>query len=129
MAGSAVPTDNANSAAQVITALCSLNIDPTSAAFTKNGVSVLDNLLSFYVPQSGFKYFLEDTRQNNMATIQSYYSLISYDRYLASANRFYQMDDQQNSSVTQTNPPITDADGKTRQIRPRTQPLVSTKPR
>ena len=112
MAGSAVPTDNANSAAQVITALCSLNIDPTSAAFTKNGVSVLDNLLSFYVPQSGFKYFLEDTRQNNMATIQSYYSLISYDRYLASANRFYQMDDQQNSSVTQTNPPITDADGQ-----------------
>jgi hypothetical protein len=51
---------NAESAAQVIIALCALGIDPDEdARFSKDGVSVVDELLSFAMPDGGFAHMRE----------------------------------------------------------------------
>ncbi|MDR1069048.1 MAG: terpene cyclase/mutase family protein [Clostridiales Family XIII bacterium] len=51
---------NSESAAQVIVALCAVGIDPDEdARFIKNGVSVLDVLLDFEMPDGGFAHVKE----------------------------------------------------------------------
>ena len=48
-------TESSESCAQVLTALCSLGIDPQSdSRFIKNGNTVLDNLMSFRQEDGGF---------------------------------------------------------------------------
>ena len=48
-------TESSESGAQVLTALCSLGIDPQSdSRFIKNGNTVLDNLMSFHQEDGGF---------------------------------------------------------------------------
>lgn len=48
-------TESSESGAQVLTALCSLGIDPQSdSRFIKNGNTVLDNLMSFHQEGGGF---------------------------------------------------------------------------
>lgn len=104
MAGSATPVDNANSVSQVITTLATLGISPTSPEFTKNGISALDNLLSFYVPETGFKYLQADTRTNGMATTQAYYSLTAFERSQNGKNGLFSMDDAQSTIAGAENP-------------------------
>jgi hypothetical protein len=81
------------SSVQVLTALCALGIDPlTDTRFIKNGYTVLDALLTFYVPGGGFKHVLSG-RVDSMATDQAVYGLVAYDRFLHGQNRLYDMTD------------------------------------
>lgn len=66
---------NANSCAQVLTALSDLGIDErTDGRFIKNGNTVLDGLLRYRLPDGSFSY-KEDAVYNNMATEQAFYAL------------------------------------------------------
>ena len=83
----------AESLAQVITALTTLEINPeTDSRFVKNGVSALDALSVFYVEGGGFRHDLSGDR-NMMATEQGYYALVSYYRLLQSKTSLYDMSD------------------------------------
>lgn len=84
---------NSESAAQVITALTALGIDPDNdARFVKNGASVLDSLCGFYVDGGGFRH-VSDGKLDPTATAQGYYALASYYRFAGSQTALYDMTD------------------------------------
>ena len=87
-------TVNSESCAQVIVACTALGINPhTDPRFVKNGKSVVDALLTFYVSEDpGFKH-IADGGKNGMATDQAAYALVSYVRFLDSKTSLYDMSD------------------------------------
>lgn len=84
---------NSESAAQVITALTALGIDPDNdARFVKNGASVLDSLCGFYVDGGGFRH-VSDGKLDPTATAQGYYALAAYYRFAGSQTALFDMTD------------------------------------
>lgn len=84
---------NSESAAQVITALTALGIDPDNdARFVKNGASVLDSLCGFYVDGGGFRH-VSGGKLDPTATAQGYYALAAYYRFAGSQTALYDMTD------------------------------------
>lgn len=84
---------NSESAAQVITALTALGIDPDNdARFVKNGASVLDSLCGFYVDGGGFRH-VSDGKLDPTATAQGYYALAAYYRFTGGNTALYDMTD------------------------------------
>ena len=100
-------TTNSESCAQVLTALTALKIDPlTDVRFIKNGNSVMDALLGFYVEGGGFSH-TPDGEVNGMATEQGYYALASYARMQAGKTSLYDMSDVTIGKAEEGNPPAT----------------------
>lgn len=86
-------SETSESAAQVIVALTALGIDPTTdSRFIRNGNSVLDALLAYYVDGGGFRHIATGNR-DGMATEQGYYALTAYARLLAGKTSLYDMSD------------------------------------
>ena len=81
------------STAQVLTALSALGIDAdTDSRFIKNGGSVVDALLRYYVKGGGFKHVM-DGEIDGMGTEQAYYALTAYYRFLSGKTNLYDMTD------------------------------------
>ena len=81
------------STAQVLTALSALGIDgDTDSRFVKNGSSVVDALLRYYVKGGGFKHVM-DGEIDGMGTEQAYYALTAYYRFLSGKTNLYDMTD------------------------------------
>ena len=81
------------STAQVLTALSALGIDAdTDSRFIKNGGSVVDALLRYYVNGGGFKHVM-DGEIDGMGTEQAYYALTAYYRFLSGKTNLYDMTD------------------------------------
>ena len=79
----------AETTAQVILALTSLNISPIDdSRFIKNGSSVLDGLFSFKKDSGGFCHFIGN-KEDNMASYQSMMALVSVYRMLTGEKFFY----------------------------------------
>lgn len=85
-------TDNAESVAQVIVALCSLGIDPVKDErfVTAEGKTLLDGLLAFRLPEGGFCH-TAGGGWNSMANDQSTYALVSYWRFENRLRALYDM--------------------------------------
>lgn len=94
-------SENAESTAQVLVALSSLGIDGrTDSRFVKNGKSVLDGLLYFYIPSTGmFKHVDTEKSGNQMATEQSFYALVAYQRFRNKKATLYDMTDADKACV------------------------------
>lgn len=100
-------TVNAESCAQVIVALTALGINPqTDVRFVKDGHSVLDALLTFYV-DGGFCHVMGG-KLNTMATEQGYYALVSYARLKDGKTSLYNMSDLKSSTGEGVTPPNED---------------------
>ena len=85
-------TLNSESCAQVIIALTALGIDPAKdSRFAKNGLTVLDALLSFALG-GGFRH-TADGERNDMATEQALCALTAYARLLDGKTALYDMTD------------------------------------
>ena len=85
---------NAESCAQAIVALATIGIDPqTDERFVKAGGDAVSALLGFYVPGGGFKHIATQNVPNGIATDQSVYALVAYDRFLAGENTLYDISD------------------------------------
>lgn len=85
-------TVNAESCAQVLTALASLGIDAdTDERFIKNGNSIVDAIMDLSV-ENGFAH-VKDSGYNQMATEQAYYALVSYNRVKDGKTSLYDMSD------------------------------------
>ena len=81
------------SCAQVVVALTALGIDPAAdERFVKNGLSVLDDLCSYYVEGGGFEH-VEGGGLDGMATEQGYYALAAYFRFKDGQTSLYDMSD------------------------------------
>lgn len=90
--------ESSESTAQVITALCELGIPLDDSRFVKNGHSLTDNLLSYYIPQKGFSHTLGG-EVNQMSTEQCFYALVSAKRSADNKNTLYDMTDTEDGAV------------------------------
>lgn len=85
-------TDSSESVSQAIIALASNGIDPTSAKFTKNGITLLDKLFSFYQPDGGFTHVIDPQAVSDfMATEQAQQALTAYEKFIRGEGRLYQV--------------------------------------
>lgn len=73
----------AESCAWVIVATTTWGINPdTDSRFIKNGKSVVDALLTHYLPENATFQHIVGAGSNAMATDQSCYALVAYDRFV-----------------------------------------------
>ena len=89
-------TKNSESAAQVLVALCTLNIDPkTDKRFVKeNGSWVVSNIIdNFYIPSTGGFKHVKEYGIDGMATEQGLYAMVAYSRFLNKKTSLYDMSD------------------------------------
>ncbi len=83
---------NAESTAQVITALSALGIDCAGdARFIKNGNSPLDAIQCFKLTDGSFSH-KEDDASNPSATVQTFYSMVAYLRMCEGLSPLYVQD-------------------------------------
>lgn len=114
---------NPESTCQVLTALTSLGIDPmTDERFIKNGNNLIDGLKIYHKADGSFSHE-KDKEYNENATVQTFYSLISYIRFSESKSPLYILEDE-SETITQAPPvtsdtdkePATDIDAKEEEI-------------
>lgn len=74
---------------QVIIGLTANAIDPEGEKFTKNGINLIDHLLSFHTAEGGFKHTEAEVSANGMATEQALQALIAFDLYTKGKGRLY----------------------------------------
>lgn len=80
--------------AQVLTALCALQIDPLKdGRFRKDGKNVIASLLSYQDAESGGFRHVADGDVNQMGTEQATYALVAYDRFVKKAPALYDISD------------------------------------
>ena len=71
------------SCAWAIVGLTTWGINPdTDSRFVKNGVSAVDNLLSYYVEDKAMFEHVKGDGGNHMGTDQACYALVAYDRFI-----------------------------------------------
>lgn len=85
--------ETSESTSQVLTALCALGISPENENFVKNGNSVLDNLLSFGMPNGSFMHTADGSGDAQMSTEQAFYALAAVKRFYNGENALYDMSD------------------------------------
>jgi len=84
----------AESCAWVIVATTAWGINPdTDSRFIKNGKSVVDGLLAHYVEEDAMFQHVVGGGSNAMATDQSCYALVAYDRFLNNKTALYDYSD------------------------------------
>lgn len=86
-------TANSESCVQIIVALCELGIPLDDARFVKNGHTLLDALMTYYLPGSGFQHTALGSGSNQMATEQGFYGLVAAQRAAQGKNSLYRMGD------------------------------------
>ncbi len=100
-------TTNSESVVQVIVALTELGISLDDPRFVKNGYTLLDNLMTFYIPGQGFLHTANGSGSNQMATEQAFYGLVAAWRASEGKNSLYRMDDALHISASENNRPET----------------------
>lgn len=84
--------ENTESAAQVVIALCALEIDPfADPRFVKAGETLLDALKAFRLPDGSFAHAAEGAYSES-ATAQVFLALAAYQRYLSGEGSLYLLD-------------------------------------
>ena len=86
-------TANSESVVQMIVALCELGIPLDDPRFVKNGNTMLDNLMTFYLPGNGFLHTANGSGSNQMASEQGFYGLRAAQRAAQGKNSLYRMGD------------------------------------
>lgn len=89
---SAWGNDGSESVVQVIVALCELGIGTGDKRFVKNGVTLVDKLMGYYVEGKGFEQ-KRGGGANNMATEQALYALAAVYRFENGMASLYDMSD------------------------------------
>ena len=82
--------DNIESVAQVIVALTELGIPLDDSRFVKNGKTLPDNLMTFYIKGQGFCH-IANGGSDQMATEQGFYALVAAERAQKGKNSLYSM--------------------------------------
>lgn len=84
---------NSESVVQVIVALTELGISLDDSRFVKNGKTLMDNLMKFYIKGEGFLHTAGGDGSNMMATEQAFYGLVAAQRARLGKNSLYRMSD------------------------------------
>lgn len=84
---------NSENCVQMIVALCELGLSLDDPRFVKNGNTLLDNLMSFYLPGNGFLHTANGSGSNQMASEQAFYGLVAAQRAAQGKTSLYRMGD------------------------------------
>jgi len=84
---------NSQSTAQVLTALCTLDISLQDSRFAKGGNTVYSALLACRLPDGGFAYLSGGSTANQMAAEQALYALAALQRQQDGRGSLYRIDD------------------------------------
>ena len=95
-------TANSENCAQMIVALGELGISLGDSRFVKNGKTLLDSLLTFYLPGKGFAHTNDSSGTNQMATEQALYALAAAQRAAQGRNSLYRMGDAVSAAADDT---------------------------
>lgn len=111
---------NAESTAQVLTALCTYGISETDSRFVKNGRTALDALLAFRSSDGGFRHTSDETAANAMATEQGFYALAAVWRMRMGKNALFQLSDasENKNAVSGVGKTVVGLPGKIAEITP-----------
>ena len=94
--------ENAESAAQVIIALCALGIDPAAdARFIKYGVTVLDALAAYRLPDGSFSHEVGGAASES-AKAQAFLAYVAHERFRAGQGSLYLLDGHGTSGEVKT---------------------------
>lgn len=110
-------TENSESCVQMIVALCELGISLEDSRFVKNGNTMLDNLMSFYMRDNGFMHTKDGGGNNQMATEQGFYGLVAAQRALTGKSSLYRMTDAINIGDVTKDTPIAGLSGKHKDVK------------
>ena len=89
---STIGEENCESTVQVLVGLCELGISLEDSRFVKNGNTVLDGLMEYYVNGGGFTHVLGGGSGNDgMSTEQGFYALVAADRAANGKSSLYRM--------------------------------------
>ncbi len=92
---------NPESGAQLIVALSSLNIDfLNDNRFIKNGKTLLDGIIKYQLSDGSFSHVLNGETNSN-ATVQVFYTLVSYERFKKEKKGLYLLDSRFNDNVSE----------------------------
>ncbi len=91
---------NSESVVQIIVALTELGIPLDDPRFVKNGCTLLDNLMTFYLPGKGFRHTADGSGSNQMATEQGFYGIVAAMRQRDGKKSLYRMSDAINISAS-----------------------------
>lgn len=86
-------TSNSESCVQMIVALCELGISIDDSRFVKNGNTILDNLMNYYMVGKGFKHTLVGQEVNLMATEQCLYGMVALKKIRDGESSLFRMND------------------------------------
>ena len=116
------------SCAWVIVSTTTWGINPdTDSRFIKNGKSVVDGLLAHYLPDSATFQHIIGAGSNAMATDQSCYALVAYDRFLNGEKALFDYSDVTFDKVTEEEPETpTDPSEPTEPSNPETEEMTAT---
>lgn len=90
---------NSESCVQMLVALCELGLSVNDERFVKNGYTILDNLMNYYIDGKGFVHTTDETSPNLMATEQAFYSLVAVKRARNGKMSLYRMEDAISASA------------------------------
>lgn len=82
---------NSESCVQMLVALCELGLPLDDARFVKNGNTLLDYIMTYYVKGKGFQHTSGDSGFNLMASEQGLYGLVAAQRLLEGKSSLYHM--------------------------------------
>ncbi len=100
--GMGVP--NPESAAQVLTALCALGIDPLQdERFLKNGCTIPDSFAAYALPEGGYSHTAGGA-YNATATVQVFLACTAWQRMLAGQPGLYMLDGRGEGAAPDTQP-------------------------
>lgn len=85
--------ENCESAAQVLTALCTLGISVDDSRFIKNGRTVLDSLISYHDGSGGFYHSISHSGNSQMSSEQALYALAALKRFKEGKTAIFDMSD------------------------------------
>ena len=91
---------NAESIVQMIVALAELGVSQDDPRFVKNGISMLDALMSFRQSNGGFQHTADGSGDNRMTAEQGFYALVAVQRQRTGKNSLYRMGDAVTIKVT-----------------------------
>ncbi|MCL1816276.1 MAG: S-layer homology domain-containing protein [Clostridiales bacterium] len=86
-------SDNNESAAQVVVALCELGIPIDDIRFVKNGNTLIDYIMSFQNTDGSFNHMREKSDSSQMSSEQALYALVAAQRMRDGKNSLYCMKD------------------------------------
>lgn len=99
-------SENVESTAQVVVALCELGIPIDDRRFVKNGITLIDNIICYKNSNGSFNHDYEGGRYSLMSTEQAFYGIVAALRAEQGLNSLFNMSDAPRRGAIESEPTV-----------------------